>query len=228
MRFTPNQHLLAESCDLVGVLDFEHDLARAGAATNADKNVRARSEPKKKGPRTKDETKMSFLSRRDLDGGERAEQCVRPRERAEETARPGRERDLEVLLVDEEILVLARPRQTDRENGLHEIGLRCSRRWSRWSTCEAGDLDLVHARVQVPDAARALLRRARHAVVEAVDRTNNRDPRQLRSTERERERREGEGENERSVMDSSKPENERFSDSAFADSLRAWPHVSPA
>ena len=56
------------------------------------------------------------------------------------------------------------------------------------STCEAGDLDLVHARVQVPDAARALLRRARHAVVEAVDRTNNRDPRQLRSTERERER----------------------------------------
>ena len=96
------------------------------------------------------------------------------------------------------------------------------------STCEAGDLDLVHARVQVPGAARALLRRARHAVVEAVDRTNNRDPRQLRSTERERERREGEGENERSVMDSSKPENERFSDSAFADSLRAWPHVSPA
>ena len=55
---------------------------------------------------------------------------------------------------------------------------------------EAGDLDLVHARVQVPDAARALLRRARHAVVEAVDRTNNRDPRQLRSTEREREREE--------------------------------------
>ena len=58
------------------------------------------------------------------------------------------------------------------------------------STCEAGDLDLVHARVQVPGAARALLRRARHAVVEAVDRTNNRDPRQLRSTEREREREE--------------------------------------
>ena len=49
VRFTPNQHLLAESCDLVGVLDFEHDLARAGAPTNADKNVRARSEPKKKG-----------------------------------------------------------------------------------------------------------------------------------------------------------------------------------
>ena len=119
VRFTPNQHLLAESCDLVGVLDFEHDLARAGAATNADKNVRARSEPKKKGPRTKDETKMSFLSRRDLDGGERAEQCGRPRERAEETARPGRERDLEVLLVDEEILVLARPRQTDRAGGRH-------------------------------------------------------------------------------------------------------------
>ena len=53
---------------------------------------------------------------------------------------------------------------------------------------------------------------------------------QHRERERERERREGEGENERSVMDSSKPENEleRFSDSAFADSLRAWPHVSPA
>ena len=66
------------------------------------------------------------------------------------------------------------------------------------STCEAGDLDLVHARVQVPGAARALLRRARHAVVEAVDRTNNRDPRQLRSTEREkrgrrRERKERDG-----------------------------------
>ena len=140
---------------------------------------------------------MSFLSRRDLDGGERAGQCGRPRERAEETARPGRERDLEVLLVDEEILVLARPRQTDRENGLHEIGLRCSRRWSRWSTCEAGDLDLVHARVQVPGAARALLRRARHAVVEAVDRTNNREPRQLRSTETG----EGEGEREREERD---------------------------
>ena len=48
VRFTPNQHLLAESCDLVGVLDFEHDLARAGAATSADKNVRARSEQRRK------------------------------------------------------------------------------------------------------------------------------------------------------------------------------------